>query len=190
MVFLFGSHLVYCEIAALAGLLMARLPVVHEGQVSGALRTLTPVALSGALVLLLGGVLARAIETRGTRAAFRYGDTAGVYPFEREPDGRRFRWTGPAAAWRLGAQGTSGPARVVLPVRNARPDGGPVTLDVFWEDAFRSRLELPPTGWQSLEVPVSGPGVLRLRVRPAFRPNDHTDSRRLGIEVGEIATLP
>src|SRR5262249_20971179 len=101
-VFLFGAHLVYPEVAALFGVTTALLPLSPEGRTTRLLSALMPILLAGALVLLLGGALARGWETRGPDAAFARSDTAGVYPPEREPGGRAFRWTAASAAWRIG----------------------------------------------------------------------------------------
>ena len=73
-VFLFGAHLVYPEVAALFGVLTARLPLSPEGRTARLLSALMPAMLAGALVLLAGGALARAWETRGADAAFERAD--------------------------------------------------------------------------------------------------------------------
>ncbi|HKC24146.1 MAG TPA: O-antigen ligase family protein [Thermoanaerobaculia bacterium] len=191
-VFLFGSHLVYPEVAALFGVLTARLPLAPEGRTSRLLSALMPAMLAGALVLLFGGVLARLYETRTPEAAFARGETAGIYPTELEPDGRPFRWTAEAAAWRIGGQTSEEPRRALrvrphvleLPLRNARPDGRPVWLDVFWDDKLRGRVRVPSGRWQRLELAIDGPGILRLETADWFRPLARGDRRRLGVEVG------
>lgn len=185
LVLLFGSHLVYPEIALLAGILTARLPLPEDGRTGRLLSALLPVVLAGALVLLLGGILARAYESATPRSAFRRGSTAGVFVEEREPDGRPFRWTGSAAAWWV-SETDGGPPCLVLPVKNARPDGRAVTVDVFFDDRLRGRVTLARGIWERLELAIDGPGVLRLVPSATFRPSRRFDSRRLGIEVGEV----
>jgi len=193
VVFLFGSHLVYPEIAALAGVLTARLPLRREGRTSRVLASVGPLVLAGSLVLLAGGLVARAIESSTPDAAFAHERTAGLYPVEREPDGRVFRWSGPSAALRVVAErsdvrpGT--PALLSVAVRNARPDARPVSLSVSWNDRFRGRVALPRGGWYRLELATAGSGVLLLRVDPPFRPPGG-DQRLLGIEVGAAALRP
>jgi O-antigen ligase len=186
LIFLFGSHLVYPEIAVLFGILAARLPFPRDGRTGRLLVALVPVALAGASVLLIGGVAARLWESRGPDAAFAYGATAGIHPQESEPDGRLFRWTAPEFALLCGEPGRAGVLR--LPVRNGRPDRRPVTLQVFWDDVPRGRVTLSSGGWRALELRVPGRGVLRASVTPDFIPLP--DSRRLGIAVGTPAFAP
>ena len=183
VVFLFGSHLVYPEIAALVGLLTARLPIRPDGRTARLLSSALPATLAGVLALLLGNVAWSAWATRSPGAAFRYAPTAGLWALEREPDGRPFRWTGGAAAWLV--SGTTGTDRTLsLPVRNARPDGQPVDVDVSWNGRLTGRVTLSAAGWKRLEIPVRGPGVLKLGISETFRPAERWVSRRLGIEVG------
>ncbi len=193
VVFLFGSHLVYPEIAAFVAVLTGRLPLREDGRTARLLTGLVPVVLAGALVCSLGGVAARVYETRTADAAFRRGADAGVWGLESEPDGRAFRWTAAAAAWRIPGLPAGGPVAAVLPLRNARPDARPVALDVWVDDAPRGRVTLPPGAWRRLEVPVTAaPGdavVLRIAVAETFRPLSHGDARTLGIETGPAPFL-
>jgi O-antigen ligase len=205
VVFLFGSHVVYPEIAAYVGLLTARLPLRPDGRTARLLTALVPVFLAGALVLLLGGILARAWETRVPDEAFRRGEDAGVYARERDASGRAFRWTSSSATWRVAPPAAAGartrpPAGwiVSLPVRNARPDGRTVALAVFWNDELRGRVALPPAGWKRLELAAAFPaaseagpaaGVLRIAVSDSFRPARSEDRRLLGIETGVFPAL-
>ena len=189
VIFLFGSHLVYAEIAALVGLLTARLPAPPEGRPARVLGHFLPVVVAGASVLLVGGALARGVETWGPEAAFEHGPAAGRWGPEREPDGRRFRWTAGAAAWRVEAP-AGRRSLLRLPVRNARPDGGGVELVLYWNDEPRGSVELPHGGWKALQLPVDGPGVLRLVPSRTFLPLARTDGRRLGVETGLPAVVP
>ena len=183
VVFLFGSHLVYPEIAALVGLLTARLPIRPDGRTARLLSGLLPVALAGVIALLAGGVARTAWATRMEEAAFRFSPVAGAWGVEREPDGRRFRWTAEAAAWRV--TGEPGATRTLsLPVRNARPDRRPVSLAVSWNGRALGRVQLAGDAWKRLELPVAGPGVLQLAISETFRSERPNDRRRLGIEVG------
>ncbi len=183
VVFLFGSHLIYPEIATLVGILTARLPIRPGGRTARLFSSALPVTLAGVLALLLGNVAWAAWTTRSPDAAFRWAPTAGLWGPEREPDGRRFRWTSAAAAWLV--PGTPGTERTLsLPVRNARPDGQPVALDVSWNGHPSGRVTLPVAGWKRLELRVNGPGVLRLGIGETFRPAGRRDPRLLGIEVG------
>ncbi len=187
VVFLFGSHLVYPEVAAWVAVLTSRLPLREDGRTARLLTGLVPVVLAGAVVCALGGVAARGFETRTADAAFRRAPDAGVWAAEAEPDGRAFRWTAATAAWRIPGAPV-GAAVVVLPVRNARPDGRTLGLDVWVDDAPRGRVMLPAGAWRDLEVPVDAesgaPVVLRLAVSETFRPLAHSDRRELGIETG------
>jgi O-antigen ligase len=183
VIFLFGSHLVYAEIGALVGLLTARLPASPEGRSARVLGHVLPVLVAGASVLLVGGALARCVETWRADAAFAYGPTAGLWAVEREPDGRPFRWTAAAAALRIDAP-AGRRSLVRLPVKNARPDSEGVAVVVLWNDVRRGSVELPHGGWKELRVAVDGPGVLRLVPERTFLPLSPTDGRRLGVETG------
>ena len=189
VVFLFGSHLVYGEIAAIAGLLTSRLPAPPEGRSARMLGHVLPVAVAGASVLLLGGALARGVETWGVDAAFAHAPVAGLWGEEREPDGRPFRWTSHAAAFRIDAP-AGRPSLLRLPVRNARPDGEAVGVRVFWNDRARGNVELPHGGWRVLRLDVDGPGVVRLVVDRTILPRARIDRRSLGVETGAPAWTP
>ena len=189
VVFLFGSHLVYGEIAAIAGLLTSRLPAPPEGRSSRMLGHVLPVVVAGASVLLLGGALARGVETWSADAAFEHAPVAGLWGQEHEPDGRPFRWTSRAAAFRIEAPAAR-PSVLRLPVRNARPDGEAVEVRVFWNDRPRGGFELPHGGWKVLRLDIDGPGVARLVVDRTFLPASRIDVRRLGIETGVPAWTP
>ncbi len=188
VVFLFGSHMVYAEIAALAGILSARLQIPPEGRTQRLLVALVPVVLAGAVVLLLGSIFNRGFRTLGPAQAFAYEPTAGLFPVEREPDGRPFRWTTSSAAMPI-AIPWGGGGVVSLPIRNARPDHALVLVDVLWDDRLRGRVAIPFGGWHRLEVPAVSSGVLRLVPSSTFRPLSGTDRRKLGFEVGERAFL-
>jgi O-antigen ligase len=192
VVFLFGSHLVYPEVAVYVAVLAGRHALREDGHTARALTGLVPVVLAGALVCALGGVAARAFETRDADAAFRRAGDAGVWGAEVEPDGHRFRWTAGTATWRV-AREEAGPTVLALPVRNVRPDGRPITLDVWIDDVHRGRVPLGPGGWRRLEVPLAasspGPVVLRVGVSQTFRPEGHADARSLGIETGPQPVL-
>ncbi len=192
VVFLFGSHLVYPEVAAWVAVLTSRLPLRDDGRTARLLTGLVPVVLAGAVVCALGGAAARGFETRTADAAFRRAPDAGVWAAETEPDGRTFRWTASAAAWRIPA-GIGGSAVAVLPVRNARPDGRTLGLDVWVDDAPRGHVTLPAGPWRRLEVPVAAapgaPVVLRLAVSETFQPLASNDRRELGIETGPAPAL-
>ena len=194
VVFLFGSHLVYSEIAALIGLLTARLPLREDGRTDRFLAAVVPVVLAGALVCAIGGVAARAWETRTAEAAFRHAASAGVYDVEHDPEGRPFRWTGESAAWPVSlpprAAGSPSPV-LALSVRNGRPDGRPAGVDVFWGDTLRGRVMLPPGEWKRIElaVPPQESAILRLRVVQPFRPASRRDPRLLGIQIGSGPAL-
>ncbi|MFN7989107.1 MAG: O-antigen ligase family protein [Thermoanaerobaculia bacterium] len=189
VIFLFGSHLVYAEIAALAGLLTARLPAPPEGRSSRVLGHFLPVVVAGASVLLAGGVISRGVESWGADEAFRWSPTAGLWGAEREPDGRPFRWTAAAAALRVDAP-AGRRSQLHLPVRNARPDGAAVAVAVFWNDVRRGTVELPHGGWRAVRLAVDGPGVLRVVPERTILPLSRTDARRLGIETGPPVVLP
>jgi hypothetical protein len=75
---------------------------------------------------------------------------------------------------------------LTLPVRNSRPDGRPVAVDVYWGDALRGRVTLPPGSWKRIElaVPSDESAVLRIRVVPPFRPASRRDPRMLGVQTG------
>ncbi len=196
VVFLFGSHLVYSEIAALVGLLAARLPLREDGRTGRFLEAVVPVVLAGALVCTIGGVAARDRETRSAGAAFRHASSAGVFDLEHEPGGRPFRWTGESAAWPVSVpalSAESGSIVLALQVKNGRPDGRPAALDVFFDDIPRGRVTLPAGEWKRLEVtvPPGARGVFRIHVVQPFRPASRRDPRLLGIQIGSgPATRP
>jgi hypothetical protein len=189
VIFLFGSHLVYGEIAALVGLLTARLPAPPDGRPARVLGHFLPVVVAGASVLLAGGALARGVESWGADAAFAHAPTAGLWSEELEPDGRPFRWTARSAALRVEAP-AGRRSLLRLPVRNARPDGGAVDLALFWNDASRGTVELPHGGWKAVELAVDGPGVLRLVLSRTILPFSRRDDRRLGVETGSPVVVP
>jgi hypothetical protein len=184
VVFLFGSHMVYAEIAAFTGILSARLKIPPEGRTHRLLVALVPVVLAGTLVLLAGSVLSRGIETFSARQAFAYEPTAGLFPVEREPDGRPFRWSSSAAAMPIELP-SGGGCVVSVPIRNARPDRAPVFVEVLWDDRPRGRVSIPFGAWLRLEIPVETSGVLRLVPSSTFRPPRGPDRRYLGVELGE-----
>ena len=189
VIFLFGSHLVYAEIAALVGLLTSRLPAPPEGRSARVLGHFLPVVVAGASVLLLGGAVARGIETWDAATAFEHAPAAGLWTEEREPDGRPFRWTTRSAAFRVEAP-DGRPSTFRIPVRNARPDGQPVPLAVFWNDAPRGVVELPHGGWKELRLDVRGPGVARLVAGRTLLPAFRADRRQLGVEAGVPSVAP
>jgi hypothetical protein len=189
VIFLFGSHLVYAEIAALVGLLTARLPAPPEGRSARVLGHFLPVVVAGASVLLVGGALARGVETWGEDAAFEHAPTAGLWAVEWEPDGRPFRWTAGAAALRIEAP-AGRRSLLSLPARNARPDGGPLAVTLYWNDVRRGTVDLPHGAWKAVQLPVDGPGVLRVVSSRTFPPLSRTDSRRLGVEIGTPLVVP
>jgi O-antigen ligase len=189
VIFLFGSHLVYAEIAALVGLLTARLPAPPDGRSARVLGHFLPVVVAGASVLLVGGALARGVETWGEDAAFEHAPTAGLWATELEPDGRPFRWTAGAAALRVEAP----PGRrslLSLPARNARPDGGDLAVALYWNDVRRGAVDLPHGAWKAVQLSVDGPGVLCVVPSRTFPPLSRTDGRRLGVEIGPPVVVP
>lgn len=183
VVFLFGSQLVYPEVAVVCALLTARLPERRDTRSARLVESVLPVALAAALTLSGAGLVARAVESSTPGTAFAHGTTAGVFDVEREPGGQRFRWTGSSAAFRVDAP--PGRSLVVLPVKNARPAGDLLDLTVLWNDTPLMRVPLQAERWRELVVPVTGPGVLRLVPASTFRPLSTRDRRRLGLEVGE-----
>jgi O-antigen ligase len=184
VVFLFGSHLVYPEVAALTGIIAARLRFPVEGKTGRFLTVLFPVGLAAALVPLAGSVAMRVAESIDAGPAFQYQKAAGVFPVEREDGGRPFRWTGPSAAYQVELS-EPGSHIVLLPVRNSRPDQGEVFVNVFFNDRLQGRVAIPWGRWSLLEAPVPAPGVLRLVLSATFRPIGTADRRTLGIQVGE-----
>ncbi len=191
VVFLFGSHLVYTEIAALVGLLTARLPLREDGRTGRFLTAVVPVVLAGALVCAIGGVAARAWETRSPEAGFRCTASAGVYDVEHDPGGRPFRWIGESGAWlvKLPPRAPGSPPPVLsLPVHNGRPDGRSVGIDITWGDRLRGRVTLPAGAWKKIQIPLpdAESGVLRLHVLQPFRPASRRDLRLLGIQIGDV----
>jgi O-antigen ligase len=189
VIFLFGSHLVYAEIAALVGLLTARLPAPPEGRSARVLGHFLPVVVAGAAVLLAGGAFARVVETWRAEAAFEHAPAVGLWATETEPDGRPFRWTARASAF--GIDAPAGTRSVLhLPVKNARPDGEALAVTVYWNDLKRGTVDLPHGGWRTLRLTLDGPGVLRVVSSRTFLPMSRTDRRRLGIETGPPAVVP
>ncbi len=182
VVFLFGAHLVYPEIALLFGLLAARLPDPRDGVSSRLLHAAGPVIAAGAIWLAGIGVVIRVVETASPSEAFRFAPHAGVHTLEREPSGRPFRWSSRHAAFHVTE---SGPGMLTITVRNAGPSREIVTLTLFFEDKYRGAVKIPPNGFRSVLLPIVGPGVLRVLVEPSFVPEGTGDSRPLGVETGE-----
>ena len=123
VIFLFGAHLVYAEIAALVGLLAARLPAPPEGRSARVLDHFLPVVVAGASVLLVGGAMARGLETWRAEAAFEHAPTAGLWALEREPDGRS---GGSPHRRDVRAALPSSPAREERPPRRRGGERGPL----------------------------------------------------------------
>ena len=107
VVFLFGSHLVYPEVAAWVAVLTSRLPLREDGRTARLLTGLVPVVLAGALACALGGVAARAFETKTPDAAFRFSPDAGVWA----PRGRAGRPGVPLDGGRRPRGGSRAPRR-------------------------------------------------------------------------------
>ncbi|MBL8111892.1 MAG: O-antigen ligase family protein [Acidobacteria bacterium] len=182
VVFLFGAHLVYPEIALLFGLLAARLPEPRDGVSSRLLHAAGPVVAAGAIGLATIGAVTRIVETATPREAFRFAPRAGVHTLERESSGRPFRWSSRHAAFLVAE---TGPGVLSLPVRNAGPSRETVTLSLFFDDVFRGAVRVPANGFRSIRLGIVGPGVLRVVVEPSFVPEGSGDSRSLGVETQE-----
>ena len=90
-----------------------------------------------------------------------------------------------------GSRPRAAASTAILPIRNARPDGRPVALEVWVDDVPRGRVTLPAGAWRRLEVPTASRerSVLRLRAAETFRPLARDDRRELGIETGPAPLL-
>jgi hypothetical protein len=62
-------------------------------------------------------------------------------------------------------------------------------VTLYWNDVRRGTVDLLHGGWKVIQLPVGGPGVLRVVPARTFRPLVRTDGRRLGIETGVSAVV-
>jgi hypothetical protein len=120
----------------------------------------------------------------------------GMYGWETNPYGWRYRWTGDRAVV-LVAPGTRA---VVLPVSAAvMPSGDPVTVAVSVNGAAPRSFRLTNTGMTKLRVPLASPRPwwrwpgttwVEVRVSPTGTPSvldrGSSDHRALGVMLGEV----
>ncbi len=183
-----GSHLRFTEIGLLTSLVAAflfvppaeaREPRPEEPAARGAH---VPGILAAAGIL---GAFVAVLPTARPSAPFRLGRWIGLYTSGRSTS--PFRWSGPRACREIGP----GESSVSFRVRNARPDGAPVTVAIDVDGKSEPPFELPGASARDLQVPVpQGARVLRLTGSPTFVPHELTgssDFRRLfvGIAPGE-----
>jgi hypothetical protein len=117
----------------------------------------------------------------------------GLHEWEVGPSGERFRWS----RERVGFYVTESASAVSVPLRAISvTETTPVAVDVFVAERAASQVRLSDTGWATVEVQLSGPAtrghrLVELRVDRTWIPADEipgsTDSRELGVQVGELA---
>jgi len=125
--------------------------------------------------------------------------TYGLFDWETEGLGRRYRWSGPRATVFVRASARA----VELPVR-AGLDPARLGIDAFEVRIFVNHrrvglVRLADDRWQQLRVPLVDDGGperfwrIDLQVNPTWRPADilpgSTDRRRLGVKVGELVVI-
>ncbi len=183
-----GSHLRFTEIGLLTSLVaaflfvsrgQAREPLSEEPGTRGAH---IPGILAAAGIV---GAFVAVLPTARPSAPFRLGRWIGLYTSGRSTS--PFRWSGPRACREIRPGETS----VSFHVRNARPDGAPVTLAIDVDGKSAAPIELPGESVRSLDVSLPpGARVLRLSGSPTFVPHELTgssDLRRLfvGLATGD-----
>src|SRR5262249_23560653 len=118
--------------------------------------------------------------------------TFGVYDWQQEPSGRRFRWSSGTATIYVRHKATG----LALPMR-APPSSTGVAKVTIAADA-RVQSEVVESDWRTLSVSLSSlylpwrMHLVRLRVKPARVPAAldprSADRRELGVELGEATT--
>jgi hypothetical protein len=116
----------------------------------------------------------------------------GLHDWEEGPSGERFRWS----RSRVGFYVPEGASAVSIPLRAISVTGTtPVTVDFFVAGRAADEVRLSDSGWTTVEVQLSGPTthghrLVDLRVDRTWIPADEipgsTDSRELGVQVGEL----
>ena len=124
--------------------------------------------------------------------------THGLYQWETEPDGTPFRWTGGRA--RLFVPATAND--VALPFRAilVGDNRDAMTVEISIDDRWSLPLQLRDGNWrvQRLRLPPARAGsqyrTLDLRVERPWQPSaaiqGSTDSRELGVKLGEVEGVP
>ena len=184
VIFLFGSHLVYPEIAAIVGLLTARLPAPPGGALGPRPRAAPPGRRRGRLRPPPGRCARPRASRRGaptppsrTRpTAGLWGDGAGAGRPPVPLDGRRGGAPGRGARRAALARPPAGEERP--PRRRAGPGA------LYWNDARRGTVDLPHGGWKDDPARRRRPRRPPRRPRADVPPLSRTDGRRLGIETG------
>lgn len=120
----------------------------------------------------------------------------GFYGWEAEPTGRRYRWTGARASVFV----RSGLRNVVVPVQTVDPSvNGAVRLVVRVDGDVVDDMRLTDGRWRDIDVNLGASTRRRFRridlsightFVPAVVIPDTTDTRRLGVKVGEIHAGP
>lgn len=147
------------------------------------------VAVAG-VVLLLASVPFRAHEELA--AINPAGITTGFYDWDAEPDGTRFRLSGPHVTMYV-----DGYARAVeIPLKGTLPSGSPQRVEVRINGRPVNTVAVGPE-WQRVRTllprdSLNEPRRIELLISPSWIPaeaNSGSDDRRaLGVRVGEIST--
>ena len=123
--------------------------------------------------------------------------SSGLYGWEVEaPAGRRFRWSGGQAT--LFVPPDTGHVRIPVRALHATRTTGPVDVEVSVGGRHLTSLSLPDERWVDLRVPLARPAErfhrIGLRVTPTWSPArtypGNTDTRTLGVKVGELDVRP
>jgi hypothetical protein len=171
-------------------------PVNEPAAVPGA-RPVAPrvpavVPLAVSAILLIGSVPAR-VETRMQILDFAR-VSYGFYDWERGPAGERLRWTGPRA--RLFARPDAETATIPFRAAAVSRDN-PIVVDILVDGQREGQVRLENSNWQTVRLAL--PPSSRLRVIdilpsrswiPAEVLPGSTDTRRLGVQVGQVQIEP
>jgi len=142
-------------------------------------------------VVLLFSIPARvaqeAREVDMTRIAY------GFHAWEEDPTGTRFRWTGRRARLHVAGEALFVDIPLRAPIENLEH---PLDVDVFLDGLPSVRVRLVDNSWQQahVEIPPDEEKLFRqieVLVGRTFIPRDSvpdsTDSRELGVQVGEVS---
>jgi len=125
------------------------------------------------------------------RVALGLERSEGLYPWETDETGRRFRWTGEEAC--LTVPTARGEIRIETLARNPDLASRPLGVWISLDGKPVTRCEIASSGWRWIRVSVPpgtpNPAELRFRVERTWSPKDFgspRDNRSLGIAVGRV----
>jgi hypothetical protein len=115
----------------------------------------------------------------------------GLYGWEVGPSGERFRWTRSRVRFFVPDDASS----LGVPLRRISVTETPVTVDLFVAGRPVHQVRLSDNAWATVDIDLSGPTarghrLVDLRVDRTWIPAEEipgsTDSRQLGVQVGEL----